>query len=203
MKKGKYFLLCVLLLFFSCQKKNNTLTPDILASLETPSLLKLMDPAWKSMVQETTNDIIWEMQISPAFPDQTSSKSQAIIFYAYALGKDLNLSDGVHVSEPWGYISIEHKNPHQRLVALGQKKLRDRDIQGVKPLTKQDDYFLATLPNAQKLVIDSVLTNKKLSPEEEQMVADGYCTWRRYNGVIASAVEMERKIFWQNLHCDD
>lgn len=146
-----------------------------------------------------TKGTSWRPRVSPPFPVAwPPAGGGGVDYYAYAFSFDPRLADGEHVGAPWARVRVEGRRGEPRLEVL-TKRIEDRGIQGVRPLSQQEAAVLRETDALEEKLL-SILVSRQRWPIVADDVREYYCLWVSVNAV-AKDIRPRHEAFFTWLDC--
>jgi hypothetical protein len=171
----------------------------VLGPGELPSVRARVTQVVEESAKEVAKGTSWRPRVSPPFPlAWPPDGGGAVDYYAFAFSFDPRLADGERLGAPWARVRVEGRSGDPRLEIL-TRRIEDRGIQGVRPLSKQEAAVLRdTAAMEEKLL--GILVSRQRWPIAADDVREYYCLWVGLNAV-ARDIRPRHEAFFAWLDC--
>jgi len=175
-----------------------TISPVPTAGVEQ-QFQELWDRLDKGSPPANKPPVLWNPAYSALFPNEWPPTPATIwVRYAYAQGRDMNLSDGVRVAAPWARLELRGSPATVTIVPLSAS-LEPVTIQGVTPIDAATQAVLAKGDDVSAYCLQLTALPPPNSPPAAEMRAF-YQTWLKYNGALVKLIQPSHEKFlaWLN-----
>ena len=160
----------------------------LLGVLMAADVSSQLDAMWKSLEPRSERPVSWSVHLTPALPAEWTPKSNdaPVVRYAFASGFDPSLSDGARTTPPFAKLEIAPDGTTRvtKLAPLGAV-----EVQGMKPISASEAELISAdlIEPARKGQMSSMRVQ--------------WCTWKKYNGVVAQHLAAKHPAFFGALAC--
>jgi len=166
---------------------------------EGPSVRARVTEVVEESAKDLTKGTSWQPRVSPPFPlAWPPDGSGAVDYYAYAFSFDPRLADGERLGAPWARVRVEGRRGEPGLELL-TKRIEDRGIQGVRPLSKQEAAIVRDSAAVEEKLL-SILVSRQRWPILADDVREYYCLWVSVNAVTKD-IRPHHEAFFAWLDC--
>ncbi len=197
------YTLLVCLLVGSCSFNPSTGPAAAVSPVPTAAVEQQLKELWDRLDQGTPPanklPISWSPAYSALFPTEWPPTPTTVwVRYAYAQGRDMDLSDGVRVAAPWAKLELRGGSSTVNIIPL-KASLEPDTTQGVSPVDAATQAVLAKGDEVSAYCLQ--LTD--LPQPNSQPAADMrtfYQTWLKYNGALVELIKPNHEKFlaWLN-----
>jgi hypothetical protein len=146
-------------------------------------------------------NLVWRYRTTPIFPVQwPPTQRSSLVRYIYLTGQDFEkpVMDGELKASPWAKLVYETPRALPLFRNL-TKNIREKGIQGVRPLMEQEIAILSTLAHTENILFKLWTKHKTpILPEQEDaaLLKAFYSLWYRCHGVIGSEIIQNHEPFF-------